>query len=680
MSIRVRLILTFSICLGLAIGVIVCIVFSSAQKSADNTFHALAASQLERVEERINTFIEPGTMSTKYLAGLEIVKNSRGKLTSYLDTKETTTLHYANHPPHERLIYDEFIRISKSNENFGLVFMANDDGQYAQAPEGHIKLPGYDPRQRSWYVEAINDTHDVTVTSPYLTTGGGMVCSIMVKTRDLQGRPLGLLGVDYSLQSLTSDLDRRRILKTGYLVVFDAKGRVITDGRHPEYTSMDPKNYPDLHKKMVTLPDGVILARGERDAEEYIVTRTIDRLGWKLAVVFDRVELLESSYDLLRTVLLTSGAVFLFACILLSVLAHSISRSVEKLRQTMAAVYEGNMTVSVGLKGKDELSDVGQSVDRVVTEQRNFLLELREQGAQIDSNTEELENAFKNAESMASSIAGHARDLAHVADENSEEVQVLSAGIKEMSAAATGAASSASSVSADAEHLKKDAEASEEMIQLNTASVVNMAHSFKTVSALVQNLDSEASSINSIVATIAGIADQTNLLALNAAIEAARAGEAGRGFAVVAEEVRKLAENSNKAASQIGALARNIVSETHSAVESASNGLKLAADTEHSTRQTQERLSDVIVAVTRIVGQIHNVATTSEEQSASLAEMAASVERVANSAADNKKKSDEIVRQVDNITNVIGGVAGTVDSLREMTASNSGHIAQYILE
>jgi methyl-accepting chemotaxis protein len=529
-------------------------------------------------------------------------------------------------------------------------------------------------------VAAINDKHDVTVTPPYLTTGGGMVCSIMVKTRDLEGRPLGLLGVDYSLQSLTGNLDRRRILKTGYLVVFDTNGRIITDGRNPEYISMDPKDYPDLHKKMVTLADGVIQGRAERGIEKYIVTRTIDTLGWKLAVVFDRAELLESSYDLLRTVLFTSLAVFLFACLLLSVLAHSIIRSVKKLRQSMAAVYEGDMTVSAGLKGKDELSDVARSVDRVVAEQRNFLLELREQGVQIDNNTEELENAFKNAESMANAIADHARDLARAADENSGEVQVLSAGIKEMSVAATGAANSASSVSLDAEHLKKDAEASEGMIQFNTTSVENMAHSFKNVSTLVRNLDSEASSINDIVATIAGIADQTNLLALNAAIEAARAGEAGRGFAVVAEEVRKLAEDSSKAANQIGELARSIVSETRSAVESASNGLKLAADTENGTRQTQERLSKVIAAVTRIVGQIHNVATTSEKQSASLAEMTASVERVTDSAAANKKKSDEIARQVDNITRVIGGVAGTVDSLREIAAANSGHIAQYTLE
>ena len=66
------------------------------------------------------------------------------------------------------------------------------------------------------------------------------------------------------------------------------------------------------------------------------------------------------------------------------------------------------------------------------------------------------------------------------------------------------------------------------------------------------SLAEKSEEIGAIVGTITGIADQTNLLALNAAIEAARAGEQGRGFAVVAEEVRKLAEESQKAAGEIG--------------------------------------------------------------------------------------------------------------------------------
>jgi signal transduction histidine kinase/DNA-binding response OmpR family regulator len=333
--------LTICLCFLPAFGGIAFFVFSAARDAASQAFLSLAASETERVGEWIKTFLSPGEMSVRYLANMPLIRNSRGKLTSYLQTTETTTLLYANHPPYERRIYDEFIRIANSNKNYGLVFMANDDGQYAQAPEGHIKLAGYDPRKRSWYREAMGSDQDLTVSEPYLTTGGGVVCSILVKTRDAQGNPLGLLGVDYSLDSLTQDLAERRILKTGYLVIFDKQGRIIVDGHHPEYARLDPKDYTDLRKRMAFSPDGEITGTGTRGLAEFIVLRSIDSLGWKIAVVFEQSEMLRPSYDLLFFILLTCGLIFLLTMTALRFLAQGIIRPIERLVEASVIISDG---------------------------------------------------------------------------------------------------------------------------------------------------------------------------------------------------------------------------------------------------------------------------------------------------------------------------------------------------
>jgi signal transduction histidine kinase/CheY-like chemotaxis protein len=365
MSIRLRLILTFFVSLILACGSISLIVFFFVRASSNESFLELAVSQLDRVEERIDTFMEPGVMSVKYLAGTELVRNSRGKLTSYLDTTEQTTLLYANHPEYERLIYDEFLHNYHSNDNYDLVFMANNDGQYAQSPEGRYKSAGYDPRKRSWYKEAMANPGDVTITSPYLTTGAGMVCSILVKTFDKQGEPLGLLGIDYTLQSLTSDLYARRIMKTGYLVVFDANGRIISDGHHPEYTEIEPKDYPEFRKAIAAAADGTIEGIGERGIDEYIVIKTMGTIGWKIAVVFEKNELLESSYSLLRIILLTTGVIFALVFIVVALIARGIVRPIEDLIDASAIIssgeYENSETVRQELQKKLSVTGQGES-------------------------------------------------------------------------------------------------------------------------------------------------------------------------------------------------------------------------------------------------------------------------------------------------------------------------------
>src|SRR5207302_5108290 len=108
------------------------------------------------------------------------------------------------------------------------------------------------------------------------------------------------------------------------------------------------------------------------------------------------------------------------------------------------------------------------------------------------------------------------------------------------------------------------------------------------VTEAIGELASKSEQIGGIVETITGIAGQTNLLALNAAIEAARAGEQGRGFAVVAEEVRKLAEESQRAAASIASLIEQIQGETQKAVEVVEDG---AARTEEGV-ETAAAASD----------------------------------------------------------------------------------------
>ncbi|HWH96055.1 MAG TPA: methyl-accepting chemotaxis protein [Baekduia sp.] len=192
----------------------------------------------------------------------------------------------------------------------------------------------------------------------------------------------------------------------------------------------------------------------------------------------------------------------------------------------------------------------------------------------------------------------------------------------------------------------------------------------------IRQLGAKSQAIGSIVATITGIAEQTNLLALNAAIEAARAGEQGRGFAVVAEEVRKLAEESQKAAGSIASLIGEIQAETGRAVEVVEDGatrteqgaatVELARDAFQriggSVEDVTDRVSQIAAAVKQIAASavqmgasMADVAAVAEESSASTEEVSASTEQTSASTQQIAASADELARTAAELEQLVAG-------------------------
>ena len=546
---------------------------------------------------------------------------------------------------------------------------------------------GYVPIEQSWYVDTIN-AEGITYSSPYVDeeTGAFLILTIGSAVKGLDGKPLGVLAMDIRLNDLDQFVATRNIDGEGYGLMIAPDGLLTSHPNKQMEMQINLSEESDLiSHELAQL--GREMREGKSGSGRYILNGTLNEMfyqpmavGWSLGVVVPVDRLMAPA----RALAVKQALIGVFCVFILCGLLYSVYRSVVwplgKFVSVMTAVKNGDMTLRTGFVGRDELSEAARTVDNLVSDQGEFLQELRAQSLEIDRNTQELEGAFDDAGEMARTIADHARALASVATKNESVVEGVNASIEEMSGSSAVAANAAVSVSSEAKSLRKNAIDSEEMLRRNTLKVADMAKAFESVAKAIRELDAKAGSINNIVATITGIADQTNLLALNAAIEAARAGEAGRGFAVVAEEVRKLAEESNVAARKIGDLAGSIVKETKSAVDSATDGVSIAGTTTEETHATQTRLTEVISAVSRIVEQIQNVATTAQEQSVSLQEMNGAVEQVTKGASENREKTEQISELVEGISMRLKEIVGTTSTLRGMVASNNERLSRYKLE
>ena len=353
---------------------------------------------------------------------------------------------------------------------------------------------------------------------------------------------------------------------------------------------------------------------------------------------------------------MTIGLVIL-ACVIVVIVGIFITAGIEnnmrRISRKFGDVAKGDLTVTVSAKGHDEFQDLAGSATNMITNTKKLV-------NQVSNATGELEVSAQNVGQASELIHEYSQDITRAIGEINEGMEEQSIHAQECVEKTDILSNEIQEVSHVVERVEKLVGETEGMINkgMEIVQVLGDRAGETTqmtvkVSESIESLRKESEIINSFVATITEITEQTNLLSLNASIEAARAGEAGRGFAVVAEEIRKLADDSAKAAGEIRNNVANITAQTQNSVESASQAkamvelqTKAVEEVIAVFREMQERMGQLIEGLKDIV--------------------------VSTEKADGERSA--AVAAVKNISDIIEETAGSAETVNDVANKLLNHV------
>ncbi|MEC7814897.1 MAG: methyl-accepting chemotaxis protein [Pseudomonadota bacterium] len=273
---------------------------------------------------------------------------------------------------------------------------------------------------------------------------------------------------------------------------------------------------------------------------------------------------------------------------------------------------EGQLSTRLSPGRADEVGDFINAVNA-------FLATLEETISRIISSSRSLSQESDSLSAITQRTSANS-------EQQRDQITQVSAAMQEMVSTSEEIASNTNLTDESARRAETLAQSGQQTVTGAVQSTNALAEQITAASTRIRELEAQSENIGAVLDVIQGIAEQTNLLALNAAIEAARAGEAGRGFAVVADEVRGLAKRVQESTVNIERIVSGLQSNAAGAVVDMDKAKQMAGEASEQAGQSGKALSDILAAINQIVEMTTQIASATEQQRATAAEMTQSME------------------------------------------------------
>lgn len=537
------------------------------------------------------------------------------------------------------------------------------------------------------YIKKVRETQKPYLSDPSISHTTGKAITLLtlpiLKNGQLEGFVCGTISLD-KISKLTDEI---KFFDSGYGYLVDESGMTIGFGKKPEYVgnwnvtektlsavpghekeSM-PDNFVDGFKNALTnKQQGVLHYATSNGTESLAVITPINLEGrsWFVSIVAPEAEVNADAAKLSRTLGFTALFFTILAIAIIYFFASRIAKSVEQIRDECQVLTEGDFRQdNVSIDSRDEIGQLAAGFNKMRETLRNLIRQIQSQSNQVAASSEELTANSTESAQASSQVAASIAVIADGLERQTTETGSVNKIAQNISANAEEISAKASEVAGIAKSTNHHATEGRSSIALAVTQMKKIDEGSKNIYKAIENLNDGSQEISNIVDLISNIAGQTNLLALNAAIEAARAGEHGRGFSVVAEEVRKLAEESEKSSTKIGELIGRNLNDMQLAV----NAMKTESDQVNSgieaieqADQTFAQIADEIINLSHEIENISSAITHMANDSTHMVKSIAQIDDISTkNAAETQSVSATTEEQAASIQEIASASQGLAD-------------------